>query len=107
MRVAIRNLSASPDFLLVDGMIIPDIIIPQQKIIDGDARSYTIAAASIIAKVVRDQIMEKYDKSYPHYGFAKHKGYGTKLHMQSLKKHGPCKIHRKTFAPVAKLINNG
>lgn len=101
---AIDSLSVTPHLILVDGMIIPNILIPQQKIINGDALCYSIAAASIIAKVVRDTIMEDFDSQYPEYGFAKHKGYGTREHMISLRRHGPCKIHRKSFAPVAKLL---
>ena len=71
--------------------------IPQIAIIKGDATSYSIAAASILAKVHRDRLMQKLDKEYPQYNFAKHKGYGTKEHIELLKKYGPCKIHRKSF----------
>ena len=71
--------------------------IPYTSIIKGDAKIYSIAAASIIAKVTRDRIMREYDEVYPMYGFAKHKGYGTAMHIQAIKEHGPCSIHRKTF----------
>lgn len=97
MRKAISQLSVVPDVLLNDAVIIPGISIPQVKIIKGDAKSVSIAAASILAKVTRDHIMMDYDAQYPEYGFAKHKGYGTEAHIEALKKHGPCPIHRKTF----------
>jgi len=104
MKLAIANLNIQPDFLLVDGLTIPELSIPQEKVIDGDARCCCIAAASIVAKVTRDHLMEELDKIYPQYGFAKHKGYGTAFHLQALKKYKPCDLHRKTFKPVAKLI---
>ncbi|MDO4325526.1 MAG: ribonuclease HII [bacterium] len=97
MRKAISQLSVIPDVLLNDAVIIPGISIPQVKIIKGDAKSVSIAAASILAKVTRDHIMMDYDAQYPEYGFAKHKGYGTEAHIKALKEHGPCPIHRKTF----------
>lgn len=97
MHKAISQLSVVPDVLLNDAVIIPGISIPQVKIIKGDAKSVSIAAASILAKVTRDHIMMDYDAQYPEYGFAKHKGYGTEAHIEALKKHGPCPIHRKTF----------
>ncbi len=86
--------------VLVDGMFggfLPYKTIP---IIKGDSKSFSIAAASIVAKVTRDAIMRKYDREYPLYGFSRHKGYGTKLHMEAIEKYGPCPIHRKTFAPI-------
>jgi len=70
------------------------------KIIKGDSKSLSIAAASIIAKVSRDKIMLSYDKRFPEYGFSKHKGYGTRLHIEAIKRYGPCELHRKTFAPI-------
>ena len=97
MRLAIGGLSVKPDFILADAVHIPDIDIPQEGIIKGDAKSLSIAAASIMAKVTRDHIMLEYDKLYPEYGFASHKGYGTKAHIEALKKYGPLDIHRKTF----------
>ena len=101
MRKAIANVDISFSFLLVDGMTIPGVDIPQKKIIDGDAKSLSIAAASVIAKVTRDNIMCEYDKKYPHYGFSKHKGYGTKEHYANLRKYGPCCLHRKSFSPIS------
>lgn len=97
MRDAIANLSVQPSLLLNDAVTIPEIAIPQVPIVHGDAKSISIGAASIIAKVTRDRLMQEYDKQYPEYQFAKHKGYGTKLHMEMLQKYGPCPIHRRTF----------
>ncbi|MBM7623538.1 ribonuclease HII [Sporohalobacter salinus] len=100
MRKAILNLDKTPDYLLVDGEEIPEIEIRQQKIVDGDARSISIAAASIIAKVTRDRMLVEYDKEYPEYNFAQHKGYGTASHIDALEKYGPCSIHRYSFSKV-------
>ncbi len=86
-----------PELLLNDAVNIPDINIKQIAIVHGDARSLSIAAASVLAKVTRDKMMLKYDEEYPEYGFAKHKGYGTKQHIEALKKYGLCPIHRKSF----------
>jgi ribonuclease HII len=87
--------------LLVDGnMTIPNLSLPQEAIVDGDALVRSIAAASIVAKVTRDRMMLEYDAAYPVYGFARHKGYGTKEHMDALRKHGACPIHRMSFKPV-------
>jgi len=97
MREAISNLSITPNILLNDAVIIPDIDIEQVPIIKGDAKSVSIAAASIIAKVTRDRMMIEYDKEYPEYGFASHKGYGTKIHIEALKTHGVLPIHRRSF----------
>lgn len=97
MRKAIAGLSVRPDLLLNDAVIIPDIDIEQVKIIKGDAKSVSIAAASIMAKVTRDHLMEEYDALYPEYGFGKHKGYGTAAHMAAIEEHGLCPIHRRTF----------
>ena len=99
MMEAISSLSNGPDALLIDAMTLP-IDIPQQSLIKGDARSASIAAASIVAKVTRDRMMKDYDKMYPGYGFAKNMGYGTAEHLAGLKKSGPCPIHRRSFAPV-------
>ena len=87
----------SPDLLLVDAVTIPDISVKQVGIIKGDAKSVSIAAASILAKVTRDRMMVEYDQMYPEYGFASHKGYGSRAHMEAIRKYGPCPIHRKTF----------
>lgn len=97
MREAIAGLSVRPEMLLNDAVTIPGIQIPQVPIVKGDAKSVSIAAASILAKVTRDHMMAEYDELYPGYGFAKHKGYGTAAHIQALKELGPCPIHRHTF----------
>ena len=97
MRAAISSLSVSPDMLLNDAVRIPGIDIPQEAIIKGDAKSQSIAAASILAKVTRDRIMEAYALIYPEYGFEKNKGYGSAEHIAAIKKYGPCPIHRKSF----------
>jgi len=101
MHMAVRNLGARPDLCLVDGLPIKSFRYRHESIVDGDCKSISIAAASIIAKVTRDRIMREYDKKYPKYGFANHKGYSTPEHRECLLKHGPCAIHRKSFAPVA------
>lgn len=97
MRAAIGNLSVKPTLLLNDAVVIPEVEIPQVKIIKGDAKSMSIAAASIIAKVTRDRMMAEYDKLFPEYGLASNKGYGSKEHIEALRKFGSCPIHRKTF----------
>lgn len=97
MRTAIHKLSVKPDILLNDAVTIPMVDIKQVPIIKGDAKSQSIAAASIVAKVTRDHLMEEYDKLYPEYGFEKHKGYGTAAHIKAIKEYGPCPIHRRTF----------
>lgn len=99
MMQAVANLNVQPDYLLIDAMNL-DLAIPQEKLIKGDARSNSIAAASIIAKVYRDELMKEYHEQYPHYGFNKNAGYGTKLHLDGLKDYGITPIHRLTFAPV-------
>ena len=105
MRKAVVELKSKPDFVLVDGeYAIPNISYPQFSIIDGDALCQSISAASIVAKVTRDRIMERFQKMYPAFTFAQHKGYGTAAHLKELKIHGPCDIHRKSFRPVAELI---
>lgn len=97
MRQAIANLKVRPDILLNDAVTIPDVDIPQVPIIKGDAKSVSIAAASIIAKVTRDRLMVEYDRVIPGYDFASNKGYGTKTHIAGLKELGPSPIHRRTF----------
>ena len=97
MRTAIHKLSVKPDILLNDAVTIPMVDIKQVPIIKGDAKSQSIAATSIVAKVTRDHLMEEYDKLYPESGFAKHKGYGTAAHIKAIKEYGPCPIHRRTF----------
>lgn len=96
---AVDNLTIDPQYLLIDAMVL-DLPIPQSKLIKGDARSLSIAAASIIAKVTRDRMMKEYAMEYPGYGFEKNAGYGTKTHLAGLAEHGVTPIHRKTFAPV-------
>ena len=100
MAQVVKALDVKPDALLVDAMNVP-IDIPQIELIKGDAKSNSIAAASIVAKVFRDKLMDDYDKIYPQYGFPRNAGYGTKEHVEALKKYGPTPIHRKTFAPVS------
>lgn len=97
MRRAVAGLSVIPDILLNDAVTIPGIEIMQVPIIKGDAKSVSIAAASVLAKVTRDHMMAEYDSLFPEYGFARHKGYGTAAHIAALKEHGPCPIHRRTF----------
>lgn len=97
MRMAIEKLKPQPDFVLADAVTIPGISIPQEGIIKGDAKSISIAAGSIIAKVTRDRMMLEYDRQYPEYGFASHKGYGTKAHIEAIKKYGMLDIHRRSF----------
>ena len=97
MRMAIDELSVKPTLLLNDAVVIPEVEIPQVKIIKGDAKSMSIAAASIVAKVTRDHMMVEYDKIFPQYGLAKNKGYGSREHIEALRKYGSCPIHRKTF----------
>lgn len=106
MRIALQQTSAmlqakgladAPGLLLNDAVTIPGVDIPQESIIKGDAKSVSIAAASILAKVTRDHLMEEYDALYPEYGFARNKGYGTKEHIEALKRLGPCPIHRRSF----------
>ena len=104
MKMAIDNLNPRPDFLLIDGIHrIPDRI-PQQPIPKGDALSVSIAAASIIAKVTRDRLMERYHLDYPQFGFAQHKGYPTKKHKAAIRKYGYCPIHRLTFSGVKEFL---
>lgn len=100
MRAAISGLSVRADIFLVDGYPIPGFEYQQQGIVDGDCKSASIAAASIIAKVTRDRIMCMYDEMFPQYGFAKHKGYPTEHHLRMLQMHGICEIHRRSFGPV-------
>ena len=105
MRKAVIELKSKPDFVLVDGEYpIPNISYPQFSIIDGDALCQSISAASIVAKVTRDRIMDRFQKMYPAFSFSQHKGYSTAAHLKELKIHGPCDIHRKSFRPVAELV---
>ncbi len=104
MYKALDALGKKADFVLTDAMPLEHLGIGYEAIIKGDAKSASIAAASIIAKVTRDRLMEEYDKKYPQYGFASHKGYGTAAHIEALKKYGPCPIHRRTFEPIKSLF---
>lgn len=97
MREAVSKLDVTPQILLNDAVTIPQITIPQVPIIKGDAKSISIAAASIVAKVTRDRLMREYDKIMPEYGFASNKGYGSKEHIEAIKKYGPTPIHRRSF----------
>jgi len=100
MEETVKKLGLVPDFVLVDGVMKLKMPCPHECIKGGDSKSISIAAASIIAKVTRDNLMLEFDRLYPKYGFARHKGYGTKAHFRALAKHGPTPIHRKTFSPV-------
>ena len=97
MRKALGAMKQVPDFLLIDGEELPDSLYPQEAIVGGDDKSFTIAAASILAKVTRDRLMREYHLQYPQYRFDRHKGYGTQLHREMILKYGPSPIHRKSF----------
>ncbi len=105
MRKAVMKLTPVPDFVLIDAVAINIIDIPQKAIIKGDGKVFSIAAASIIAKVSRDHLMMNYHKKYPEYGFNQHMGYGTELHLSAIKKYGACQIHRMSFAPLSDLLS--
>ena len=106
MRKAVEKLEIKPDFLLIDGNhTIENYPVSQIAIPRADQYVFSVSAASIIAKVTRDRILVDFDKEYPGYGFAQHKGYGTKFHMEALKRIGPCKIHRRSFNPIEKLLS--
>lgn len=104
MSRALAQLSFLPDHVLVDGLPVPGLPCPSTAIVGGDGLSLSIAAASIMAKVTRDRIMVELDREYPLYGFARHKGYGTKEHLEALRAHGPAACHRKSFAPVRQMV---
>lgn len=103
MHQAFKNCAAAPDFCLIDGNQRPSWALAAETIVKGDSRSLSIAAASIIAKVTRDRLMDEYDRQYPQWQFAKHKGYGTALHMSAIQTHGICGIHRRTFMPISQM----
>ncbi len=100
MSQAIAGLRTSADYLLIDALALKAVRLPQKAIIKGDSISYSIAAASVLAKTYRDQLMSDHDSTYPHYGFAGHKGYGCAAHYAALREHGPCPLHRMTFRGV-------
>jgi ribonuclease HII len=101
MARALEALPQPPDHALVDGLPVRGLPVDHTALVDGDALSLSIAAASIIAKVTRDRLMIELDARYPQYGFARHKGYGVREHLEALRHHGPCPVHRRTFQPVA------
>jgi ribonuclease HII len=105
MQRAVEGLSITPDFVLVDGNRVPNLSMPAQALVKGDALVQEISAASILAKVTRDLEMAELDKQFPEYGFAKHKGYPTALHFEKLSQYGATPFHRKSFAPVARCLN--
>jgi ribonuclease HII len=104
MRRAVLQLPAPPDHALIDGLPVRPFPIAQTALVGGDGLSLSIAAASVLAKVTRDRMMLTLDALYPHYAFAKHKGYGTALHMARLNEHGPSPVHRRSFSPVSQLV---
>ncbi|MBI2936143.1 MAG: ribonuclease HII [Chloroflexi bacterium] len=101
---AVRQLDPRPDLLLIDAMPLPQAGLPHKAIVHGDALCVSIAAASIVAKVTRDQLMQEMDRAYPGYGFAQHKGYPTPAHLQQLRRLGPSPLHRRSFGPVRRLL---
>lgn len=105
MNRALADLKVEPDFVLIDGNMLPSIPYQGRTVVKGDRKSASIAAASILAKVKRDQYMMEADERFPEYGFARHKGYATAAHLEALRRLGPCPLHRKTFAPVSSLCN--
>jgi ribonuclease HII len=104
MREALGRLPQDPDHLLIDALSLRDVDLPQRPIIDGDAISASIAAASIVAKVTRDRICDEMDERYPAYGFSRNKGYGTRRHVDALLAEGPCEWHRRSFSPIRMLL---
>ena len=107
MQEAVGKLPVPPGCLLIDGNKSPRLPFRQFEITDGDAKSFVIACASVVAKVTRDHMMDYYDEIYPQYGFKQHKGYGTAQHVAALKKYGACRIHRRSFEPVKSLWSRG
>jgi ribonuclease HII len=103
MALALGSLAETPDIALVDGLPVKGLPVPHEALVKGDGLSFSIAAASVIAKVTRDRFMERIDSEFPAYGFARHQGYGTREHLEALRKHGPCRHHRRSFQPVSQL----
>ena len=104
MFTALRGLEVYPDFVLFDFIPLKDCEYPYRTVVKGDTKSYSISAASIIAKVTRDELMKEADEQYPGYGFSGHKGYGTAKHLDAIKRLGPCEIHRRSFAPIKNYV---
>jgi len=104
MTAAVSGLSITPQYIITDAVRLPGITIPQLSLVHGDRLSVNVAAASILAKVCRDSLMDQWSTLYPHYGFSKHKGYPTPEHLKALQKHGPCPIHRKTFKGAKEVL---
>ena len=104
MERSVEKLGVEPGMVLIDGLPVPNYPYPHEGIVKGDSKSLSIATASIFAKVTRDRIMREAAKIYPEYGFERHKGYGTKAHLEALTRDGPCPLHRRSFQPVAQLI---
>lgn len=103
MGLALDALKIRPDIALIDGLSVKGLSMPHEALVKGDGLSLSIAAASVIAKVTRDRIMEMISKEFPLYGFERHQGYGTREHLEALKNHGPCRYHRRSFQPVSQL----
>jgi ribonuclease HII len=104
MKQSVEQCNPSPGYLLIDYIKLPEMLLPQKGVVNGDSICFSIACASILAKVTRDRIMVELDKEYPGYGFANHKGYGTKEHLDYLNRLGPCWIHRRSFQPIKETI---
>jgi ribonuclease HII len=104
MERALSLLSPGPDYLLLDALTLPRVPLPQKPLVKGDCRSHSIAAASILAKVTRDRMMLELHERFPQYNFKRHKGYGTREHVELIRKYGPCDAHRRTFNPVAQMF---
>jgi ribonuclease HII len=103
MRRAVAGLAQQPEAVLIDGLPVPGFPVPQEALVKGDARSFSIAAASVFAKVTRDRYMRTAAALHPQYGFERHKGYGTPEHLEALRLHGPCPLHRRSFSPCSQL----
>ena len=104
MERALEGVNPPPDFLLIDALTLPRVPIPQNPLIKGDLRSHSISAASILAKVTRDRLMQELHEKHPQYNFHKHKGYGTQEHLALIRKHGPCEAHRRSFRPISEMV---
>jgi ribonuclease HII len=107
MTQAVGGLTPPAEYLLVDGRHVPKFSLPHRAIVDGDQRCYSVAAASLGAKVIRDALMEELAAQFPEYGFERHKGYGTKEHQRALREHGPCPCHRLSYSPLQQLLQGG